>query len=266
VWSPDGHSIAYLKQQYDWYASAGSIELLDLGQGKEKTVFTDPRLDVGLRWLPDGRLLYVMFELLPNQHSSNIFASMLNSATGTFEGAAEKITSGEGLIGQPSITADGKRLAFNQVNSQLDVYVSEFSAKTAKASTPPATDARRCRRPPFDWMPDRKALIFMSNRTGKPNIFRQRIDETSAEMLVSGPEDKETCRLSPDATQIFYLASTAGEDAAKTSRVMRAPLDGGAPQVVVAAPGIGNVACSRAPASICVFSQRIEHRDPFFDV
>jgi len=22
VWSPDGHSIAYLKQQYDWYASA----------------------------------------------------------------------------------------------------------------------------------------------------------------------------------------------------------------------------------------------------
>jgi len=99
-------------------------------------VFTDPRLDVGLRWLPDGRLLYVMFELPPNQHSSNIFASMLNSATGTFEGAAERITSGEGLIGQPSITADGKRLAFNRVNSQLDVYVSEFSAKTAKASTP----------------------------------------------------------------------------------------------------------------------------------
>jgi Tol biopolymer transport system component len=37
---------------------------------------------------------------------------------------------------------------------------------------------------------------------------------------------------------------------------MRAPLDGGAPQVVVAAPGIGNVACSRAPASICMYSQQ----------
>ncbi len=256
VWSPDGHSIAYLKQQYDWYASAASIELLDLGQGKEKTVFTDPRLDVGLRWLPDGRLLYVMFELPPNQHSSNIFASMLNSATGTFEGAAERITSGEGLIGQPSITADGKRLAFNRVNSQLDVYVSEFSAKTAKASTPRRLTLDDADDLPFDWMPDSKAVIFISNRTGKPNIYRQRIDETSAEMLVSGPEDKEICRLSPDATQILYLASTAGEDAAKTSRVMRAPLDGGAPQAVVAAPGIGNVACSRAPASICIYSQQ----------
>jgi len=109
---------------------------------------------------------------------------------------------------------------------------------------------------PFDWMPDSKAVIFISNRTGKPNIYRQRIDETSAEMLVSGPEDKEICRLSPDATQILYLASTAGEDAAKTSRVMRAPLDGGAPQAVVAAPGIGNIACSRAPASICIYSQQ----------
>ena len=38
---------------------------------------------------------------------------------------------------------------------------------------------------------------------------------------------------------------------------MRAPLDGGASQVVVTAPGISNLMCSRAPASICVFSQRL---------
>jgi serine/threonine protein kinase len=254
VWSPDGHAIAYLKEQYGMYTFVGSIEVLNLEHGKEKTVFTDPRLDLGLRWLPDGRLLYVMFELPPNQNNSNIFASMLNPATGTFEGPPGRITSGEGSIVQPSITADGKRLAFNRVNSQLNVYVSEFSAKTGKANTPRRLTLDEADDRPFDWTPDSKAVLLISNRTGKTNIFRQRINETSAEMLVLGPEDKEICRVSPDGTQVLYLSDTDGKDGPKTSRVMRAPLDGGAPQVVVAAPGISNIACSRAPASICIYS------------
>jgi Tol biopolymer transport system component len=55
VWSPDGHSIAYVKREFETYASSGTIELFNLEQGKEKAVFNDSRLDVGLRWLPDGR-------------------------------------------------------------------------------------------------------------------------------------------------------------------------------------------------------------------
>jgi serine/threonine protein kinase len=255
VWSPDGHAIAYLREQYEFYTTVGSIEVLNLGQGKEKTVFTDPRLGVGLRCLPDGRLLYVMFELPPNQNNSNIFASMLNSATGAFEGAAERITSGEGSIAQPSITADGKRLAFNRVNSQLDVYVSEFSARTGKASPPRRLTLDEANNSPYDWTPDSKAVIFKSNRTGKANIYRQRIDETSAEMLVLGPEEKVICRVSPDGTQVLYLTNIDEKDAAKTNHVMRAPLDGGVPQVVIAAPEINNIACSRAPASVCIYSQ-----------
>ena len=272
VWSPDGHSIAYVKQENETYASVGSIELFNLEQGKEKAVLKDSHLDLGLRWLPDGRLLYVMFESPPNQNNSNIFAAMLNSATGTFEGTVERITSGEGMIGQPSITADGKRLAFNRVNSQLDVYVSELSAKAAKASTPWRLTLDDADDLPFDWTPDSKAVIFISNRTGKRNIYRQRIDETSAEVLVSGPDGKGLCRLSPDGTQILYVTtSTSEKDAAMPDdsgrlagvhartapRLMRAPLDGGASQVMIEAPGITNLMCSRAPATICVFSQRL---------
>jgi eukaryotic-like serine/threonine-protein kinase len=267
VWSPDGRAVAYLRERFEMYTAVGSIELLDLEHGKEETVFMDPRLDLGLRWLPDGRLLYVMSELPPNHDNSNIFASMLNAATGTFEGPAERITSGEGTIAQPSITADGKRLAFNRVNSQSNVYVSEFSGKTGKASTPRRLTFDEADDVPFDWTPDGQGVLLLSNRTGKNNIFRQRINETSAEMLVLGPEDKEVCRLSPDGTQVLYLSNPSDnsgfapgggdeKDAAKTSRVMRAPLDGGAPQAVVAAPGINNIACSRAPASACVYSQQ----------
>ena len=158
-------------------------------------MLTDARLDVGLRWLPDGRLLCVMHEEPPNQDSSNLFGSVFSS-TGTFEGPPTRISSGEGTISQPSITSDGKRLAFDRVNSQSDVYVSEFSAKTAKTSTP----------------------------------RRLTIDDA---------------------------------DDIPTTRVMRAPLIGEAPRAVVAAPGIANVMCSRAPASICGYIQELSTQTVF---
>ena len=255
VWSPDGHTIAYRRERYDVSSILGSIELLNLENGKEKTAFADSRLEMGLRWLPDGRLLYGMSELPPNQNNSNLFVSMVNSTTGTFEAPPERITGGEGWAAQPSTTADGKRLAFDRVNSQVDVYVSEFSAKTGKASTPRRLTLDEADDLPFDWTPDGKSVFFISNRTGKANIFRQRINETSAEMLVLGPEEKAICRVSPDGTQLLYLASTE-KDVTKTIRVMRAPLDGGAPQVIVAAPEINNIACSRSPASLCAYSQQ----------
>ena len=271
VWSPDGRSIAYVKQEYETPTPVSSIELLNLEQGKAKAVLTDPRLDLGLRWLPDGRLMYVLFELPPNQANSNIFVSRLSAATGKMEGPPERISSGEGNIAEPSVTADGKQLAFNRVNSQLDVYVSEFSAKTAKAGRPRRLTLDEADDIPFDWTPDSRAVIFISNRTGKSNIFRQRVDETSAEMLALGTEGKDLCRLSPDGKQILYLTSgsenepgvlddsvpPAGLRGKTSQRVMRAPLEGGAPQVVIEAPGITNFMCARAPGSICVSSQRL---------
>jgi Tol biopolymer transport system component len=198
-----------------------------------------------------------MHEEPPNQDSSNLFESVLNSSTGTFEGPPTRITSGEGTISQPSITSDGKRLAFDVVlyematgslpfrgdtsDSQSDVYVSEFSAKRAKASTPRRLTLDDADDIPYDWTADSRAIIFISNRTGKRNIFRQRIDETSAEMLTLGIDGKDLCRVSPDGAQVLYLTSTPGKDTAKTTCVMRAPLIGVAPRAVLAAPGIAKI-------------------------
>src|SRR5205823_13099500 len=41
VWSPDGQAIAYVKQEYQTYIPASSIEVFSLRQGKEKAVLTD---------------------------------------------------------------------------------------------------------------------------------------------------------------------------------------------------------------------------------
>jgi len=254
VWSPDGRSIAYVKSRLEQYISAVSIELFNLDGGTARTVLSDARVNAGLQWLADGRLLYVLFEAPPNQYNSDVFVARLNPVTARFEGTPVRITIGDGIISQPSITADGKLLAFNRVKAQMDVYVSEFSSKGAKLSAPRRLTLDDADDFPFDWTPDDKAVFFTSNRTGKSEIFRQRIDETSPEMLALGSDQKTICRISPDATQILYLVPGNGKSANEMPKLMRGPIDGGPSEVMISDQAINNFACSRAPATICIYS------------
>jgi Tol biopolymer transport system component len=209
----------------------------------------------GLIWLPDGRLIYVVYEPPPSQNSSNFWAASLDLSTGRFVGTPARITSGDGFAVKPSVTADGKRLAFIRSKPQTDVYVAEFSAKGPRLSTPRRLTLDEADDLPFDWTSDNKAVLFISNRTGTDNIFRQRMDATSAELLVFGPEKRSVSRLNPDGTQLLYLVPTNPSDNSQPVRLMRVPINGGPPQLVLDAPAIVNFQCSRAPAAICAFSQ-----------
>jgi Tol biopolymer transport system component len=266
VWSPDGRWIACVRSKPGPYTEEDWIEVFNLEQGTKKVVLSDPHLSVwGLIWLLDGRLVYVVYEPPPSQNSSNFWAASLDLSTGRFVGTAARITSGDGFAGKPSVTADGKRLVFIRAKPQADVYVAEFSAKGPRLSTPRRLTFDEADDLPFDWTPDNKAVLFISNRTGTDNIFRQRMDATSAEMLVFGPEKKSVDRLNPDGTQILYLVPTNPSDNSRPVRLMRAPIDGGPPQIVLEAPAIVNFQCSRAPAAICAFSQ-LEPKEFVFSV
>jgi eukaryotic-like serine/threonine-protein kinase len=128
---------------------------------------------------------------------------------------------------------------------------------------------------PFDWTADDSAVLFTSNRTGTSsiyNIFRQKTGETSAEMLVFGPEQKTISRLNSDGSQILYLIPPNSSDNGgqrrselgrgnvlksntQAVRLMRMPIGGGPPQTVLEAPYIVNYQCSRKSPAICVLNQ-----------
>jgi Tol biopolymer transport system component/DNA-binding winged helix-turn-helix (wHTH) protein len=257
VWSPDGRWIAYLRNKLGPDGEEPWIEILNLEQGTTRAVLSEPRLSAwGLMWLPDGRLLYALYEPPPSHNSSNFWAARPDLSTGRPVGTPVRITSGDGFVVRPSITADGKHLVFNRARPQGDVYVSEFSANGPRLSTPRRLTLDDADDIPFDWTVDNKAVLFISDRTGTANIFRQGIDETSAEMLTFDREKKlSICRLSPDGTQILYSVSTNPSDNSKPVRLMRTPIHGGPPQMVLEAPAVGNYECSHRPASICAFSQ-----------
>jgi len=257
VWSPDGRWLAYVKSKAGPNNEEHWIELFNLEQGTKRVVMSEPHLDGwGFIWLPDARLVYAMDEPPPSRNSSNFWAASIDLSTGRLVGTPARITSGDGFAVKPSITADSKRLVFNRAKPQADVYVSEFFAKGARLSTPRRLTLDDADDFPFDWTLDNKAVLFISNRTGTDNIFRQRIDETSAEMLPFGPKGKSICRLNPDGTQILYLVPTNPSDNSQAVRLMRAPINGGPSQTVLEAPAIVDFQCSRAPATICAFVQQ----------
>jgi Tol biopolymer transport system component len=101
---------------------------------------------------------------------------------------------------------------------------------------------------PYAWMPDSKALLFVSNRNGRGGIFKQPLDEALAEPVVVAPEDIYLARVSSDGSWILYLTKP-GE------HLMRVPISGGAPQLVLEAKGTGNFDCARAPSTLCMIME-----------
>jgi eukaryotic-like serine/threonine-protein kinase len=223
----------------------------------------------GTVWLRDGRLIYAVSEAPPIQNTSNFWSIVVDSATGRASGAPVKMTSGEDFVDHPSATTEGKKLVYNRCKVQLDVYVAEFFAKDARLSTPRRLTLDDADDLPLDWTIDDSSVLFLSTRTGGNNIFdifTQRIDQNSAEMVVSGPEQKMVARMNPDGSQIIYLVPPnlpgvvspgprATQTVPQTVRVLRAPTQGGASQLILEGPDVANFQCSRAPANICILSQ-----------
>ena len=165
VWSPDGHWIAYDKFRFGAYSNEAWIELFNLEHGTRSVIITQPRLEWGLEWLADGRLIYAVAEPPPSQNTSNFWASACRLKHGESRGTPARITSGDDYVNQPSVTADGKKLVFSRFKPQLDVYVAEFFAKGPRLGTPRRLTLDDADDLPFDWTFDDTSVLFTSNRT-----------------------------------------------------------------------------------------------------
>jgi Tol biopolymer transport system component len=71
----------------------------------------------------------------------------------------------------PTVTTDGKKLAFSRCKVQLDVYLAEFSNKGPRLSTPRRLTLNDADDLPLNWTSDDRSVVFLSNRTGGNNVF-----------------------------------------------------------------------------------------------
>jgi Tol biopolymer transport system component len=107
---------------------------------------------------------------------------------------------------------------------------------------------------PSAWTPDGQALFFYSDRNGNWDIFRQRLLERKAQNFILGLGDQTEPRLSPDAAWVLYWDYVEKSAASGPMRLLRVPISGGAPELVLEARPGASVRCASGH-SACVLSE-----------
>ena len=260
AWSPDGSKIAYTRGRFSYsHGVKGAIELLDVHErpiSKQllqlSSVLSKAGLNGPLAWASDGRLIYTLSEQRPREPDSNLWSVALNRE-GQTVGTPVRLTSDPGEVFSISTSWNGRRIAYLKGVLQPDVYVAGLERRGGIGEPRRLTLDDRVDLP-FDWTPDGREVIFVSDRTGTFSIYKQATNQTVPERLVGGNKEVVQPRLSPDGSQLLYTVYPRSGENSAAIPLMRMPLSGGASQQILEASWISNHQCARAPATECIYS------------
>jgi len=253
-WSPDGKRIATLRSYTERDESQTIIETAPLTGGTSGTILSAP----GLRsfcWCSDGRIVYSKEEPPPNDRDTNLWELQVESSGVKSSGSPRPITSWAGLsLSDLSVSRDSKHLAFVNAGLQTDIYVAALEGNSGLGSPQRFTLVGR-NNTPSAWTPDGRALFFDSDRNGNRTIFRQSLQGRNAQDFFWGPGEQTEPRLSPDASWVLYWDHVGkGDWASEPMRLLRVPISGGAPELVVQAGPGAAVRCGHRD-SMCILGE-----------
>jgi Tol biopolymer transport system component len=250
-WSPDGQRLAFIKAERTPDGFRFSLETCDLRGANPTVVLSSPTALYlyGVWWLPDERLVYSRLETL-GSNDYNLWQIGIN-ARGMPTGQPKRITQWPGsTIEGLNASVDGKRLAFRKGTYQEQIYLGELGANGTRMNPPRRLTNDEADDRPFAWTPDSKAVLFDSDRNGTRSIFKQVVGEETAQPVITGPQDVWAPRVTPDGAWMLYT-ELGPTGMASRNRLMRIPINGGAPQFVLETRSFGGL-CARAPGGLCV--------------
>jgi serine/threonine protein kinase len=259
-WAPDGQRVAYLKFHEKPEKLEVAIETRDLKGGSPTTILSVAGIE-DFRWLPDGRLIFSLDEPDPNAWMCNFWEMRIDTRTGEPRGKPWRLTNWAGFCESGlSVAADGKRLAFRKSARQSSVYVADLKANGTQISTPSRLMFTESWDHPTAWTADSKAVLFFSDRKGYGRIFKLSLEGDTAEPIETGPGDAIIPRMSPDGTWVLYLVYPKESGSSAPARLMRVPIAGGPPQLVLTASIVDTHRCARSPATLCAIAEQTPDR------
>jgi serine/threonine protein kinase len=254
-WAPDGQHLAYIKDQHTPEGDQYFIEACTV-KGVNRAVIVSSRglLPVSsLCWPADGRIVYSTF----GEGTSNLWQIAMNNRTGKPTGEPKRITQWpDADIWGLQANADGKRLTFLRKTSERQTYLAELATGGTRMTTPRLLTKDEESYRPWAWTPDSQNVLLTSESNGGSRIFKQGIGKDAAQLLFAGQQLVMQLRVTPDGESIVYLDFPQGYTGQKL-RLMRIPITGGAPQLVMdlRRGADWNVRCARAPTSFCTIDR-----------
>lgn len=253
-WSHSGARVAYMKSRTNTDKAETVIETVPLSGGDVSTILSAPGLQ-SFCWSSEGRIVYSLLEPPPNDREMNLWELGVDLSGSRATGVPRRLTSWAGLsVLELSASADGKQLVFVNSGFQNDLYVAGLEGK-ASLGEPRRFTLEGRNNLPSAWTPDGQALLFSSDRNGNWDIFSQGLRERNARDFVLGPGAQIEPRISPDALSVLYWDSAEKEGGVPTPmRLLRVPISGGAPELVLEAGRGAAVRCARGRPR-CVLSE-----------
>jgi DNA-binding winged helix-turn-helix (wHTH) protein/Tol biopolymer transport system component len=254
TWSPDGKRIAYVRMALAYDALTRSVEVNEWESASAQTLFSDSGLNSALHWLKDGRLIYAVFPRQTTGPGDSSVWTVSPSQAGKISEPPKRITEGYGAISRISGSADGKALILLRENWSPSIYIGTLAADGTQLLAHKRLTLEESASVPTSWTPDSTAVLFYSNRNGSFEIFKQATDQPLAESLVGTADQLSEPRVTPDGSEILYVATPKAAVPEATSSIFAIPIRGGTPRLVLKDVGISAVACARLPSTICLYS------------
>jgi Tol biopolymer transport system component len=250
-WSPGGKRIWFVRVHSNKDKSPITLETCDLLGGNRTVVLSDSSASAFI--LLPGRIIYSEFE---REHKfSNLWELAVDAAGGKPEASPRKLTNWTNFsVAQLSATADGKHVAFTNGYWQADVYLGDLrNGGAVLANTRQFTLDQNDDWPSF-WTPDDSAVVFESNRHGRSQIFRQRLDRTVPELLSADSSGDQYPKFG--GRWIYFYSIPPGGVLVwdKPVPIRRIPIDGG-PSVEVLNEVGADVSCADKRPDICVLAR-----------
>jgi DNA-binding winged helix-turn-helix (wHTH) protein len=158
--------------------------------------------------------------------------------TGIIRGSPQRLTFATEKVSDLSASRSGARVAFRGTSYQEDVYVASCDLRSGVMGVPWRFTQDDRNDVPFGWTPDSTTVFFTSTRNGPAHIFKQRLDSGVAEPFVTSPGNQVVARVTSDGRWVLYREWLPEE-----VRIMRVPLTGGTPELVVH-NGFGDLQCA----------------------
>ncbi len=197
--------VAYVTMQHKAAtASVHTLWIADADGYGPRDVLNSSTEIMSPAWSPDGtRLAYARFE---NDH---FVLYVQDVATG----AREIVANALGHNGAPAWSPDGNRLALAMQHKRspgdagnFDIYILDLRSKALTRFTEHwAVETHPA------WSPDGRSIVFTSDRSGRPQIYRKAVAGGKEERLTFEGVENDRASFSPNGKMLAMIHANSGE-------------------------------------------------------
>jgi Tol biopolymer transport system component/DNA-binding winged helix-turn-helix (wHTH) protein len=180
-----------------------SIDLVNTETRAVARLVSDARLSSGFA-LPDGSLLFSTVDSV----GSEILAADIDLARGRLRSSPRSITrSSETAVYAVTASKDGRKIVYLQGPFQADVYTAAMDRMPRPhLQHPLRLTLEDSNDFPTAWSHEGDAIVFHSDRRGSWEIFVQKIGQSEAKVIVTGPDDYKGARFTSDGKWLLFVA------------------------------------------------------------